>query len=576
MNLLRMTLALLLAAPALFCQRAAGEARHWEHETSDLPVNARLHFGKLDNGVRWVWMKNGEPKQRVYARLHVDVGSLSETESEQGMAHFLEHMAFNGSEHFPAGTLVEWFQKHGMAFGADTNASTSFSETVYKLDLPGNDEASLRSGLSMLGDVGHGLLLAPDEVKAEIGVIDGEERERDSVDFRAAIAGLKDEFSGTVVASRIPIGIKSVRAAFTAPAVRAFYERWYRPENLTVVIAGDLGDLDPVALIAEAFGGIGTPDSAPASEPPLGTPAHEHDTFTFYSSEIPVVTLSAERLKPWLDEPFDKARELRDLPLEYAHRMLNIRFRELARKEGAPFLSAAVSKAGGFKLLDGEELSVTAQPGKWKDALTVAEQELRRAVTYGFQAAELDELRKNALHDLDEGVAREATRASSSYVNEILGAAEDRYVPTDAATDRALFKPAIEALSAKVVQDALAKAWTEGRARLSAIGGLDLGAEGGVALKAAWEESTRSDVAAPAAVATAAFAYASTPEGAGLVKEKTHVEDLDFWQVRFENGVRLDVKHTDYRERQVLVNVRVGQGLLSLDPARAELAHVAN
>ncbi len=576
MKLLNTTLALLCVSSALLAQRASGEPRHWEHETSDLPVNSRMHFGTLPNGVRWAWMANSEPRQRVYARLHVDVGSLGEADSEQGMAHFLEHMAFNGSEHFAAGTLVEWFQKHGMAFGADTNASTGFSETIYKLDLPTSDEATLRSGLTMLGDVAHGLLLAPEEVAAEIGVIDGEERERDSVNFRAAIAGLKDEFGGTIVASRIPIGVQSVRAAFTSPTVRAFYERWYRPENFTVVIVGDLGALDPVAMITEAFGDIAAPESSPEPEPALGTPRNATDTFAFYSNEIPVVTLSAERLKPWVDEPFDKAHQLRDLPLEYARRMLNTRFRELAKKEGAPFLAASVSEAGGLHVLDGEELSVTAEPGKWKEAFSSAEQELRRAQIFGFQQAELDELRADALHDLDEAVAREATRATSSYVNEMLLAAEERYVPTDAATDLAVFKPAIEALTVEAAQAAFASAWKEGRLRLSAIGGLDLGADAGAALKAAWEASGKVEVLAPAAVTTAAFAYASSADDAGEVVEKNHVEDLDFWQVRFANGVRLNVKRTDFRERQVLLNVRVGQGLLSLDPAMAELETAAD
>jgi zinc protease len=582
MKLLRTPLAFLCLSAALCAQhvpgkpRAAGEPRAWEHESSDLAVNPRMHFGTLSNGIRWAWMANSEPRQRAYARLHVDVGSLAERDSEQGMAHFLEHMAFNGSEHFPAGTLVEWFQKHGMAFGADTNASTSFSETVYKLDLPTSDEATLRSGLTMLGDVADGLLLAPDEVRAEIGVIDGEERERDSVNFRAGIAGLKDAFAGTLVATRIPIGVQSVRAAFTAESVRAFYERWYRPENFTVVLVGDLGELDPVPLITEAFADVAVPEGAPASEPPLGTPKRAADTFVFHSSEIPVVTISAERLKPYVDEPFDRAHQLRDLPLEYARRMLNNRFRELAKKEDAPFLAASAGEAGGLHVLDGEELSVTSEPARWREALAAAEQELRRAISFGFQQPELDELRKNALRDLDEAVARESTRATSSYVNELMLASEERYVPTDAATDLAVFKPAIEALTVEGAQAAFAEAWKEGSFRLSAIGGLDLGAEGGAALKAAWAESGKVEVLAPAAVDTAAFAYASTAEDAGEVVQKTHVEDLDFWQVRFANGVRLNVKQTDFRERQVLVSVRAGQGLLSLDPAHAELEMAAD
>jgi zinc protease len=114
-------------------------ARPWEHESSDLPVDPRLHFGHLANGLRWVWAANSTPPSRSYLRLHVDAGSLVEEEDERGMAHFLEHMAFNGSEHFPAGTLVEWFQRRGMAFGPDLNAHTGVDQTVYEIDLPGSD-----------------------------------------------------------------------------------------------------------------------------------------------------------------------------------------------------------------------------------------------------------------------------------------------------------------------------------------------------------------------------------------------------------------------------------------------------
>src|SRR5262245_25439805 len=121
---------MLLLVPAPACaQLAAGKARTWQHQVSDVPVNARIHFGALDNCLRYAWMANSEPKQRCYVRLHVDVGSLAEGDSEQGLAHFLEHMAFNGSEHFAPGTLVEWFQRHGMGFGGDTNAGTEFSQT---------------------------------------------------------------------------------------------------------------------------------------------------------------------------------------------------------------------------------------------------------------------------------------------------------------------------------------------------------------------------------------------------------------------------------------------------------------
>jgi len=153
--------------------RSPAAVRAWEHERSDIPVDPRIRFGRLENGMRYAWVKNAEPKDRSCLRLHVDVGSLSEEDSERGMAHFLEHMAFNGTENWPGTSLIEWFQSHGMAFGPDTNAMTGFSETVYEIDLPTSDPGSIGESLSVFRGFVDGMLLDPKEVDDEKGVVDG-------------------------------------------------------------------------------------------------------------------------------------------------------------------------------------------------------------------------------------------------------------------------------------------------------------------------------------------------------------------------------------------------------------------
>jgi zinc protease len=572
--MLSLLAALLLLIPTTTAaQLKPGQAEAWPWQNSDLPLNPRVHVGALPNGLRYAWIANSEPKQRCYVRLHVDAGSLAEQDSEQGLAHFLEHMAFNGSEHFEAGTLVEWFQKHGMGFGGDTNASTDFSETIFMLDLPTADAGTLREGLTFLHDVAGGLALSADEVQAEKGVIDGEERERDSVDFRAGIADLKDFLEGTRVAARIPIGLKPVRDAFTSETVRAFWHRWYRPENMTLVIAGDLGELDPAAMITEMFSDLKLPEGPPEAEPALGTPPAKDDAFVHYASEIPTVQLSAVRWKPWLEERQTKAQVTKDLPLQYARQMVNLRLRELARKPDAVFLRAALGDASTLRVTDGEDLSVTCKPEHWQAALAVGEQELRRALQHGFRKPELEELRKDALHDLDEAVNREPTRNSQSYAAELLAACEDPIVPTTAAVDRDVLKPAIEALTVEACRDALRKAWGEGHLRLSAVGGLDLGADGASKLTAAWAESGKVEVAAPPELAEQSFAYASDAKIEGVeMRRLAPVEDLGLTQLVFANGVKLNVKPTDFRERQVMVQARFGHGQAGIKPGEAPLA----
>ena len=566
--------ACLALAAVPFAQGAGKETpvRAWEHASSDVPVDPAIRFGHFENGMRWAWARNVEPRERSYLRLHVNVGSLAEEDAERGLAHFLEHMAFNGSEHFAAGTLVEWFQRHGMAFGADLNAQTGFGETIYKLDLPSSDEQTLDEGLLVLRDFAFGLTLAPAEIEAEKGVIDGEERERDSAGYRVFVRQLQTLFGNTRLDERIPIG---VRAAFDAARVRAFYSRWYRPEHMTLVLVGDLGELDPVPLFTKHFGAVPRPAEPLRAEPGVGVLGSFPKRACFHEPEIPGVTLLVQRVRPWVDEPYVVAEWREDVPLSAARQMLNLRFAEQAKQAATPFLGVRADSAEALDALDGEELAISCRPERWREALAAGEQGLRRALEHGFQAAELAEVRANTLRALDEAVEREHTRASSALVGELLNAAENRYVPSAAETDRALLKPIYEALEPEACQRALVAAWSEGELALYSVGNLDLGGAAAETLDEAWAASRAVPVEKPAEIAAERFAYAAGDE-AGAIAERETVADLDFVSVRFANGVALDVKRTDFKEKQILVSALLGEGRLTLPPADAALAFLAD
>lgn len=550
-------------------QAAAGSteavpARAWEHERSDIPVNPRIRFGALENGLRFAWAENPEPKDRCYVRLHVDVGSLAEEESERGMAHFLEHMAFNGSKNFEAGTLIEWFQSHGMAFGADTNAHTSFSETVYKLDLPEADEETLAEGLMVLRDFADGLLIESEEVENEKGVIDGEQRERDSAGFRVMMQELERQFAGTRIPVRLPIGTKEARDAFDDASVRAFYERWYRPDAMTLVVVGDLGELDPEALIEEAFASMQAPSEPLPAEPALGDLEGYRHTYSIHEEEIPSVTVTVARYVPWEEEPVTLANLLETLPLDYGRSMVNLRFSELAKEEGAPYLGASLGSASAFEAVDGELLRIQCAPERWQEALAFCEQELRRALEHGFQEAELEELRARSLRALDEAVDREPTAHSRVLLGQILNAAENRYVPADARTRREHLRPAVEALTVESCLEALREAWSEGEVSITTVGDLDLGDAAGERLAVAYRESAATPVTAGEEIVVSEFAYASDPSRTGTIVAREHVEDYDFVQLRFENGVAVNVKRTDFKEKEIATGAVFGEGLLTL------------
>ena len=546
----------------------------WAHEDSDLPVDERIHYGSLENGLRFAWANNSEPKERVYLRLHVDAGSMAESDSEQGMAHFLEHMAFNGSKNFEAGTLIEWFQDHGMSFGADTNAHTSFSETVYKLDLPNRDEETLREGLVVLRDFADGLLLAEAEVQNEKGVIDGEQRERDSASYRTFKQVLDKLYDGTRFPARMPIGTKPVRDEFTAESVRAFYEAWYRPENMTLVVVGDLRELDPATLMREVFGDMKGPGTAVAPEPDHGVPSMNELSFAIYDAQLPSVQISLSRLRPFVERPDTIAQRRADLCKSIAYSMVNLRFSEKLKQPGTPYLSARVSAAGGFEVFEGGDLTVDAEPKKWEAALSDAIVELRTALEFGFQEAELDEVRASIRRSLEEAVEREATAPSAGLREVILAEVEDEVVPTDAKTDLRILGPALEALSVEDCLEALRADWAEGETSITAAGSLELedAAEEFARVRAA---AFAVELEAPAAIEAKTFAYAKDSGESGKIRERSYVEDLDVHLVEFENGVRVNVKATDFKERQLLLRARLGDGKLAMDEAGLLTAELA-
>lgn len=541
----------------------AGQPRPWRHATSDLKPDPRVHWRVLDGGLRLAWAANPEPQERIYLRLHVDVGSLAELPGERGMAHFLEHMAFNGSRHFPAGTLVEWFQNHGMSFGADTNAHTGFTETVYKLDLPNRDPQSLREGLQVLRDFADGLVLAEEEVQAEKGVIDGEERERDSAGFRAFVASLSKLYAGSLVPERLPIGTRADRDAFDAAEVRAFYRRWYRPENMTLVIVGDLRDLNPEALVREAFADMKGPETEVLLEPAAGAATAAEFFFAVHEPDLPQMQLNHSALRPYVERPdradLRRARTLEDLALA----MVNLRFNEMAKKEGTPFLYAGVARLDGLRVWEGADLTVVSAADTWEAAFLAAHLELRSALNFGFQEAELAEVRADVLRALDEAVERAPTAPSAGLREAILMSVEEGTVPLSAAAERELLLDLVTEATPQQCLQALRELWSrDSQDALAAVGPADLGDDAPARLSALLEKSRKAKPVRPADLAQAAFAYPSDPAVVGEVVESEWIEDLELRTVLFANGVRLNFKRTDFKERQILLSARVGEGLL--------------
>jgi zinc protease len=553
------SLALALAIPLL----AASSAPRFAQTASDLKPDPVARFGTLDNGLRYVIYPNHEPKGRASLRLLVLAGSFEENDNQRGVAHFLEHMAFNGSDHFAPGTLVEFFQRMGMSFGGDTNASTSFDQTIYTIELPNTQDETLAEGLRVLSDDAGGLLLRADEIDKERGIILSEKRARDSVGFRTQVAQFEFMLANTRVASRLPIGVAEVIEKAPRERFVEFWNSWYRPEKLAVIIVGDLDPAAAEKLVAANFGALKARAPAPA-EPSLGTiPKFDGVRVAFHpEAEAPAAGVSLTCMTPYEREPDTAANRLKYLPRRLAVGMLNRRLSVLAKKEGAPFSSARVSVGESFQFLREASVDLTCKPEQWRAALAAGEQELRRALDHGFQAAELQEVVANLVNSLEQAVKNASTRHSNALAQQIAGSIVEDNVFTTPADNLALLKPALEKITPAACAAALRDAFAGNGRYVMVTGNVQIPGDAVAAIASAYAQAAKVAVQAPAAETATKWAYVDFGAPGKIVKRE-HVDDLDITLVTFANGVRLNLKPTDFEAGRIRVHARVGNGAIT-------------
>lgn len=547
------------------------------HEGSDLVPDPAIRYGRLDNGLRYAIRAHAEPRGRASLRLLVEAGSLHETEEQRGLAHYLEHMAFNGSTNYAPGTLVEFFQRMGMSFGGDTNASTGFDRTLYLLELADTEEATLAEGMRIFADYAGELLLTPEEIDRERGVIISEERARNTVSFRLMIAQMDFLFGETLYPQRLPIGLIPVIESAQRDRFVDYYDAWYRPELTSIIAVGDF-EVDQVeALIRTTFADYAA--RAPARPlPDRGAVTVAEGLRTHYhaESEAPGTTVSINTLVPYTPPADSVARRLEPLARNFAHAMLNRRFAELAKEEGAPFLSASAGSFDQFDLARRAYVNLSTKAEQWEAALALGEQELRRALDHGFDVAELEVIRAATLNNLEQAVRTAATRRSRQLAEGIAGDILADNVTLDPAASLALFRPAVEALTVEQCHAALREVWAPSHRHVFVGGNVELPlAEAPALIAAAFETAAAVPVAAPPSAAAAAWAYADFGP-AGEVVHREYVEDLDLTLVRFANGVKLNLKRTDFDAGRIFVSARVGDGQLSEPADQPGLGAFAN
>ncbi|MCJ2179461.1 M16 family metallopeptidase [Novosphingobium album (ex Hu et al. 2023)] len=566
-------LVVLAPSPLTARQIPYPEDPRWAFEKSDIPVDPDFRFGKLENGMRYIIRHNATPEGTVVVRMNVAAGSLDESDSEQGYAHFIEHMAFNGSQRIPEGEMVKLLERNGLAFGADTNASTGFDQTLYKLNLPRNDPSLLDTALMLMRETASNLTISQGAVERERGVVLSEMRDRNTWAFRNAVDSTRFFYPQARYGHRFAIGTAQTLNAATSASLRAFYAREYVPAHVTLVIVGDI-DVD--AAEADIVRHFNDWAPGPAEEQPDAGPVDHKDRnrTEIYIDPALSERVTVQRNGRYLDEPDSVAQRQENLLRSIGYAIVNRRLQRLARSAQPPFRGAGFGTGDVFETGRSTRLIVDTVDGKWKAGLEAATHEYRRALAHGFQPGEVTEQLAELRASITDSANSAQTRSNATLAASALALVDDELVPStpESVLQRLEgFAPQItpEAVLAAMKQEALPL-----RKPLIRFQGRTPPTGGDEELRLSWRKAMREKAAKEATGSTSRFAYTDFgPPGA--VVSDTRDAELGIREVRFANGVMLNVKHTDIEKEKVSVTLAVDGGdMLDTkgDPLASEMA----
>ena len=532
-----------------------------------LGLDPAVRLGRLPNGMTYYIRKNGRPEKRVSLRLAVKAGSVLEDEDQRGLAHFLEHMNFNGSEHFKPGELVAYLESIGARFGADANAYTSFDETVYMLDVPTDKPGLVDKGLLALGDFAARATLTDAEIEKERGVVLEEWRLGQGAGSRIQRQQLPVLLHGSRYAERLPIGLPEVIRGFKADRLRAFERKWYRPERMALVAVGDV-DPDAVeAALKSSFADI--PKSSVLNPLPVYEIPPHAETLVVMATDPEARGSSVSLIfkRPRVEEK-TVGDYRKDLVQSLFHSMVNDRLSEVARRSDAPFLGASSSSGALGQTVDTYALSARVADGGIEPGLRALVTEAERVRRHGFAAAELERARKTMLAAYERGFLERDKTESGSYAREYVSHFLDAEPSPGIETEYRLVQELLPGISLDEVRD-LTRTLVHDDNRV--VLGTAPQKEG---LRTPTADELRAAVAGAAAAAIGPWEdklegreLLEKKPAAGHVKDTRTIEALGVTVLTLDNGVSVWLKPTDFKNDQVLFSAYALGGASVADPA---------
>ena len=541
-----------LAAQRTSTSDAASAAKAGTLQTP-IPADPAVHAGRLPNGLRYYVRQNSRPEQRVELRLVVNAGSVLEDDDQRGLAHFTEHMLFNGTRRFKKNDIVSYLESIGVKFGADLNAYTGFDETVYILPVPTDKPGLLERSFDILEDWASGVLFDSTDVVGERGVVLEEWRGGLGADTRIRDKQFPVIFAGSKYADRLPIGLPEViRGANPAPLKR-FYHEWYRPDNMAVVAVGDVDPARLVALIGRHFGGMTAPSRARA-RPSIAVPPND-STLVSIATDPELQYGSVEVL---YKHPAHTLRTVADYRRSLMGRlynlMLNQRLTEITRRPDAPFAFAGSAYGSFVRSTDVYQLQAAAKDGAILAALQAVLTEARRVDQHGFLPAELDRARTALLRSYESANAERDKTESASYVEEYV----DEFLTGDASPGIAWEYAEVQRLLPGITVadvNALARAWITDENRVVAISAPTKDSASvptKAAVLAAFRAANADTVAPYTETVSSAALVANVPAPGRIVAESTTTEiGVTTWTL--SNGARVVLKPTDFKADEVMM-----------------------
>ena len=517
-----------------------------------LPVDPTIITGTLDNGMRYYIKKNARPENRAELRLVINAGSILEDDDQQGIAHFVEHMCFNGSEHFHKQELVNFLESIGMRFGPDINAYTSFDETVYMLQVPTDSVELLDKGFLVLKDWAHGVSFEDEEIDKERGVVIEEWRLGRGADTRMMYKQLPIIFKNSRYAERLPIGKIDILENFDHSVPRRFYRDWYRPDLMAVIAVGDFDVNHIKDLIAKHFAPIPAPQKGRERK---YYPVPGHDETLFAIASDPEATRSSISLYYKIPVRIDTtvASYRRQIVEGLFHAMLNQRFHELAQQEDPPFIYGYSFKSRMVRTSDIYGLSAAVKDNGALRGLETLLTEAKRVQQYGFTPTELERAKKSVLRNMKKAYQERDKTESRQFATEYIRHFLQKEPVPGIEYEYELYKQFVPHITLEEV-NTLVNKWITDNNRVFVVNSPEK--EGVVVPTAQDIQQVESKVEAVAVTAyvddVLAIPLIENPPTAGKIIEEKRDDKLGTTELLLSNGARVLIKTTDFKNDEVL------------------------